>query len=121
LVLKNELEAKYYYHATVILSVDLMGSNLGNVYLSGAVHTPGRLAIPGNEVFTVSKAVLCAGGFAESANMNSVTVTRSSEPGGTTEHFIVDVEQILEKGRLDKDLALKPGDMIFVPERFKLF
>jgi polysaccharide export outer membrane protein len=121
LVLKKELEARYYYHATVVLSVDLMGSNLGNVYLSGAVHTPGRLAIPGNEVFTASKAVLCAGGFAESADMHNVIVTRNSEPGGASEHFTVDVGQVLEKGSTDKDLALKPGDMIFVPERFNLF
>jgi polysaccharide export outer membrane protein len=120
-VLKKELEARYYYHATVVLSVDLMSSDLGNVYLSGAVRTPGRLVIPGNEVFTVSKAVLCAGGFAESADMHNVIVTRSSETGGASEHFMVDVGQILEKGRTDKDLALKPGDMIFVPERFNLF
>jgi polysaccharide biosynthesis/export protein len=121
LVIKKQLEAKYYYQATVIISVDLMGSNLGNVYLSGAVHTPGRIIIPGNEVFTVSKAVLCAGGFNDAANQHNVVVTRRAGSKGTNELFTVDVEQVLERGRTDKDLPLKAGDMIFVPERFNIF
>jgi polysaccharide biosynthesis/export protein len=121
LVIKKQLETKYYYHATVIISIDLMSSNLGNVYLSGAVHTPGRITILGNEVFTVSKAVLCAGGFTDAANQHEVVVTRRTGPEGTNELFTVDVEQVLERGRTDKDLSLKAGDMIFVPERFNLF
>jgi protein involved in polysaccharide export with SLBB domain len=121
LVIKKQLEAKYYYQATVIISVDLMGSNLGNVYLSGAVHAPGRIIIPGNEMFTVSKAVLCAGGFSDTANQHNVIVTRRAGSDGTNELFTVDVEQVLERGRTDKDLPLKAGDMIFVPEHFNLF
>jgi len=121
LELKKELEAKYYYHATVIISVDSMSRNIGNVYLSGALRTPGRLGIPGNEVFTLSKAVLCAGGFTDTADKHNVKVTRRAESGGTNEFFTVDVGQILEKGRIDMDLPLKPGDMIFVPERLVIF
>jgi polysaccharide export outer membrane protein len=121
LVIKKQLETKYYYHATVMISVDLMGSNLGNVYLSGAVHNPGRIVIPGNEVFTVSKAVLCAGGFSDAANQHNVVVTRRAGSNGTNELFTVDVEQVLERSRTDKDLSLKAGDMIFVPERFNIF
>ena len=121
MVIKKQLETKYYYQATVIISVDLMGSNLGNVYLSGAVHAPGRIIIPGNEVFTVSKAVLCAGGFSDTANQHNVIVTRRAGSGGTNELFTVDVAQVLERGRTDKDLPLKAGDMVFVPEHFNLF
>lgn len=120
-VLKKELEAKYYYHATVIISVDSMSKALGKVYASGALRTPGRMEIPGNEVFTVSKAVLCAGGFSDVADKRHVRVTRRLESGGTNELFTVDVGEILEKGRTDMDLPLEPGDMIFVPERLNIF
>lgn len=119
--LKKKLEANYYHHATVIVSVDTMGQALGKVYAAGALRKPGRLEIPGNEVFTVSKAVLCAGGFADYADKHNVKVTRRYESRATNEVFTVDVGQVLEKGRTELDLRLEPGDMIFVPERFNIF
>jgi protein involved in polysaccharide export with SLBB domain len=115
--LKKRLEAKYYYHATVIISVDAMGKALGKVYFSGALRTPGPWEIPGNEVFTLSKGILCAGGFTDFADKHIVRVTRRSESKGTNELFTVDVGQILEKGRTDLDMPLEPGDMVFVPVR----
>lgn len=119
--LKEQLEAKYYYHATVILSLDAMSKALGKVYASGALRTPGRLEIPGNEVFTCSKAVLCAGGFTDAADKHNVRVTRRGEPAGKSQQITVDVGEVLEKGRADLDLPLEPGDMIFVPERLIIF
>jgi polysaccharide export outer membrane protein len=115
--LKQELEARYYYHATVIVSVDAMSRNLGRVYASGAVRAPGPLEIPGDEVFTLSKAILRAGGFADFADKHGVKVTRKSNSGATNETFTVDVGSILEKGRSDLDITLEPGDMFFVAER----
>ena len=61
--LKVEFEKEYYYHATVIIAVDAMTKSRGRVYLVGAVRAPGPQEIPSDEVFTVSKAVLRAGGF----------------------------------------------------------
>jgi len=121
LALKKEFEAKYYYHATVIIALDAMSRDLGMVYISGALRTPGRLGIPGNEVFTLSKAVLCAGGFSEGADKHHIKVTRRAESSATNETFTVDVGLVLEKGKTELDLPLKPGDMIFVPERLAIF
>ena len=39
--LKAELEKEYYYHATVIIAVDVMAKNRGRVYLVGPVRMPG--------------------------------------------------------------------------------
>ena len=119
--LKQNLEAKYYYRATVVISLDTMGNGQGKIYASGALRAPGRLEIPGNEKFTLSKAVLCAGGFAEYADKRNVRVTRHVEAKGTNVIFTVDVGQILEKGRTELDLPLEPGDMIFVPQRLIIF
>ena len=120
LQLKKEFEAKYYYHATVVLSIDSLSKDLGRVYASGALHMPGPIKIPDNEVFTASKAVLCAGGFTETADKHGVRVTRR-EAGQTNQVIRVDVGEILERGRSELDVALEPGDMIFVPERLIIF
>jgi protein involved in polysaccharide export with SLBB domain len=39
------------------------------------------------------------------------------EPNDSTETIIVDLVDILEKGHLERDPELKPGDLIVVPER----
>ena len=36
---------------------------------------------------------------------------------GNTDTFIIDLQDIIQNGRADKDPVLKPNDMIFVPER----
>ena len=115
--LKKDFEAKYYYHATVVISLDSMSRSLGRVYASGALRAPGPLEIPGDEVFTLSKAVLRAGGFTDFADTHNVKVTRKSLTGGANQTFTVDVGQILEKGRTELDLTLEPGDMVYVAER----
>ncbi len=44
--LKTELQKKYYYHATVIISVKSMASK-GVIYLMGEVRAPGPWSCPG--------------------------------------------------------------------------
>jgi len=120
--LKTELEKEYYYHATVIIAVDIMTKTRGKVYLVGAVRAPGPQDIPSDEALTVSKAILRAGGFTEDANKRNVKVTRKGPAAGAQEQsFIIDVSEILEKGRRDADLPLEPGDLIYVPERLIRF
>jgi polysaccharide export outer membrane protein len=115
--LKKGLEKEYYRHATVVLAVDSMTKSRGKVYLSGPVRIPGPQEIPSDEVFTLSKAILRAGGFGDFADKRKVKVTRKSHPGEPEQTFTVDVGQILEKGRNDLDLTLEAGDMVYVPER----
>ncbi len=113
--LKAELEKDYYYKATVIVAVDQMARSRGKVYVVGPVRAPGYLEIPSDEVLTLSKAILRAGGFTDFAKKTGVRVTRKTN--GKDEVFTVDVKEILEKGKTDLDLALLPGDFIYVPER----
>lgn len=115
--LKKLYEAQYYRHATVVLAVESMSRDIGRVYASGALRTTGPIEIPADEDFTLSKAILRAGGFSDFANTHKVQVTRKPAGGGDNQTFIVDVGVILEKGRTDLDLHLVTGDMIYVPER----
>ena len=116
--LKTELEKEHYYHATVVIAVDLMAKSRGKVYLVGPVRAPGPQEIPSDEVLTLSKAILRAGGFTDFADKKNVKVTRKV---GGDQTFTVNVAEILEKGRTKSDLPLEAGDLIYVQERLVRF
>ncbi|HZL42253.1 MAG TPA: polysaccharide biosynthesis/export family protein [Verrucomicrobiae bacterium] len=120
--LKVELEKTYYYQATVIISVDLMTKSRGKVYLVGPVRMPGPEDIPSDEVLTLSKAILRAGGFTDFADQHHVKITRQGGTGEIDkETLVVDVGQIFDKGKTENDVPLKPGDLIYIPERMIRF
>jgi protein involved in polysaccharide export with SLBB domain len=121
--IKSVLEKKYYYQATVVIGIDLLNKTRGKVYISGRVRVPGYQDIPTDEVFSVSKAILRAGGFTEFADKKHVKVTHKKagpdaldEPSDT-----IDVSAVLEKGEASKDMELRPDDLIFVPARMVNF
>lgn len=115
---KGKLEKELYVKATVILAVDLLNKKRGSVYLAGQVRSMGSQDIPSDEVFTLTKAILKAGGFGDFADRKRVRVTRQPPVGQTNVVvFVIDVEQIFEKGRTEKDLKLESGDLILIPSR----
>ena len=122
LALKAALEKEYYYQATVILAVNSMTKSRGKVYLAGPIRMPGVQDLPSDEVLTVSKAILRAGGFNDFADRKHVKITREGSPGKAgKETLVVDVGQIYDAGRTELDVALNPGDLIYIPERLVHF
>ena len=120
--LKVEFEKEYYYQATVIVAVDVMTKSRGKVYLVGPVRSPGPQDVPSDEVLTLSKAILRAGGFTDYADKRNVKVTRKGATAGSREQtFTVNVENILEKGKRESDLPLQADDLIYIPERLIRF
>jgi polysaccharide export outer membrane protein len=116
--IKIALEKDYYYQATVRIAIDLKAKSRGRVYLVGPVRTPGAQEIPGDEVLTLSKAIMRAGSFNDFADKKNVKVTRKVGPGERdTRTFVVDVAQILEKGQTAGDMPLEPGDLVVIAER----
>jgi protein involved in polysaccharide export with SLBB domain len=120
--LKAALEKDYYYQATVIIAVDQRAKSRGKVYLVGPVRAPGPQEIPSDEVLTLSKAIMRAGGFNDFADRQNVKVTRNapSEQGGK-KTFVIDVGQIFDKGKVELDLVLETDDLILIPERLIRF
>ena len=51
--------------------------------------------------------------------LNFWSKKKGQEPlgDGNTDTFIIDLQDILQNGRVEKDPVLKPNDLIFVPER----
>lgn len=115
--IKRSLEKEYYNRATVILGLEsASASSIGRIYITGQVLGQGQMDLMSNEPLTVSKAIIRAGGFADFADQRRVRLIRT-QPDGSTTTIKVDVKEVLTKGRAEKDVLLKPGDMIVVPER----
>jgi polysaccharide export outer membrane protein len=111
--IKIALEKEYYYHATVILAVDRVSEkSRGRIYVYGSVKGQGPQEIPPDESYTVSKAVIRAGGFGDFANKRKVKLTRKDGKDLT-----VDLKRIIEEGHTEEDVVLQPDDQIYVPQR----
>jgi len=115
--IKKPLEKEYFYTATVIIGLDFVSvKSMGRVYVTGNVRLPGPLEIPSDENFTVSRAILRAGGFDPFANKHKVKLIRKkADSPGETETTILDVGDIIEHGRADKDVTVVADDLIVVP------
>jgi polysaccharide biosynthesis/export protein len=111
--IKALLEKEYYYHATVILAVDRVSEkSRGRIYVYGSVKGQGPQEIPADESYTVSKAVIRAGGFGDFANKRKVKVTRRNG-----QDFTIDLKRVIEEGKTEEDMVLQPDDQIYVPQR----
>jgi len=116
--LKPLLEKEFYHRATVIIALDAVNRVAGRIYISGQVRAPGPLDLMFNENLTAGKAILRAGGFAEFANKKKVKVVRLGKAAGESKQtFDLNMEEILEQGKSEKDLVLQPDDFIIVPSR----
>lgn len=89
-----------------------MGPN--QFYVVGSVVNPGVYNYQPND--TALDAVLRAGGFTEFAARNSTKVVRDID--GKTKTFQVKMKDVMDKGDMDKNIKIMPGDMIIVPESF---
>src|SRR3954447_9882543 len=115
--IKSALEKEYYYHATVIIAVDHVSEkSRGKVYVYGAVRGQGPQEIPPDETYTVSKAIIRAGGFGDFADKRKIKLTRKSGEAVT-----VDLKRVIEQGRTDEDVPVQPDDQIYVPQKLVNF
>lgn len=87
----------------------------GTVTVLGEVVNPGPVNMPSTMDLTVTKVLQAAGGLRPFANKSKIRVSRCDQEGKIT-RFIVDLIEIGEKGRADKDLVLRAGDVVWVPE-----
>jgi polysaccharide biosynthesis/export protein len=115
--IKGLLEKKLYHQATVVLAIELVNRTRvsGKVFVTGQVRNKGSFDIPAGDGLTVSKAILSAGGFSDFSDKRNVKLIRKTAEG--TKSFEVNVQEIWDKGKLEKDLPVQPNDLIVVPAR----
>ena len=118
--IKGLLQKRDYRRATVIISLREINRKrlLGKVYVVGQVRQSGPQEIADDEVFTVSKAILKAGGFIDFADKQHVKLIRGGANGEDPSHaIIINIAQIWEKGKTSNDVPVQADDMIYVPKR----
>jgi len=93
--------------------VSVIVKNFSNLkaYIGGEVGQPGPIALVGD--LTVVSAVLQAGGFKSSARMDTVVLIRND---GQNRPLVqtLNVNDVIRKGK--PDMALRPFDVVYVPE-----
>lgn len=96
--------------------VSMLVKEYGNktVYVLGQVKRPAAIQIPPEKPLTVLEAITSVGGFTDVANTSKVRVLRMQEGKQVT--IDVDVTQITKQGNKAMDIALMPGDVVFVPQ-----
>ena len=82
------------------------------VYVNGPVLRPGKIML--DRPMTALEAISEAGILHARANLKKVTVTRREE--ATLKHYKLNLKDVLE-GRSQTPFYLKPGDVIFIPEK----
>ena len=84
-------------------------------YVLGEVRKPGAYQL--DQGGTAIEAVALAGGFTDKAAPNRTRIIRTHKDG-RQEAFVIDLNDIMKRGRKDKDIPLTANDVIIVPESF---
>jgi polysaccharide export outer membrane protein len=84
------------------------------IYLMGEVSAPGAYYY--NKGMTVMEALIQAHGFTQFASLGSVRIIRKQKDG-TKKTVHIDIDHIENEKKTEKKEYLKPGDLIYVPQR----
>jgi len=113
--LARDLEEKlteYVRSPTVNIIVTAPLSTFSQVNVIGQVAKPQQL--PYHEGMKVMDAILAAGGLGQFAAGNRAKIVRTE--GGKDKEIRVRLDDLFNKGDLSQNLALKPGDVLVVPQ-----
>lgn len=114
--LAREIEKRYTEFVkkpVVTVSVDqFVGSKSQQVRLIGAGEVP--ISIPFSPDMALLDLVIAAGGIGEFANGNGAVLVRKIN--GINTNFSLRIDDLLDKGSIEANVPLLPGDIIVVPE-----
>ena len=112
--IKDSLEKDYIVNAQVLVFIEEYHPRQFSVM--GEVRRPGKYDMPSEKDVTVLEAIAMAAGFSEDASINSTRIIRMDE--GEKKTIIVKITDITKKGQKEKDIIIRPDDIVFVPESF---
>ncbi len=84
------------------------------VYMVGAFNRQGATLIPDDRPMTLVQAISDAGVPLQQAETKKTQVIRA-KPDGTQVATTVNVEEMLKKADLSKNIVLLPGDIVYIP------
>jgi polysaccharide export outer membrane protein len=95
---------------------DILLVPTGNTfYVMGEVKRPGAYQLDPST--TAIQAIAMAGGFTDKAAPNRTKIIRT-HPDGRQETIVVDLNEVVKRGRKEKDLSLIANDVLVVPETY---
>jgi protein involved in polysaccharide export with SLBB domain len=112
--LRTLLEAKYLVSAPVLIFIEEYHPR--QVSIVGEVSKPGKYEMPEEKDMTLLEAIAMAGGFTKDALVEKVKIMRTEN--NKEKVITVNTKDITIRGKKDKDITLKPNDVIVVPESF---
>jgi polysaccharide export outer membrane protein len=83
------------------------------VFITGAVKTTGSLKF--REGMKIMELVSLAGGATDDADIKKIRIIRGEGPNKKI--IPVNLDKIMNKGLLQRDILIEPGDVVFVPKR----
>lgn len=107
--------AEYIREPQVSVVVTSMGSHefTDRVRVTGAVRQP--ISIPHRSGMTVLDIFLSAGGANEFASLNNSMLYRQTQ--GEVVAIPIRLDDILNKGMVETNYSMRPGDILTIPER----
>ncbi|MFC1709245.1 polysaccharide biosynthesis/export family protein [Candidatus Omnitrophota bacterium] len=108
------LAADYLFNPHVQVFIEEY--RIKQISVMGSVKVPGKYDMYPERETTVLQAVAMAGGFSDVASINNTRIIRDVE--GIQKVIPIRVSDITKMGMKDKDVALEPGDIVYVPESF---
>jgi polysaccharide biosynthesis/export protein len=104
--------SEYVRSPKVNVFVLIAVSALSQVKVTGQVKTPE--ALPYHEGMTVLDAMLAVGGLTDFAAGNRAKLVRTVD--GKEQEIKIRLDRLLEKGDMSQNIALRPGDVLLVPQ-----
>jgi polysaccharide export outer membrane protein len=101
------------------VTVLLKGRNKRSAYVLGSVRNPGSYEIPFGKSLTVLQALSEAGGFTESADRDCILLMRNE--GDKQATYRIAYSELVKKTGQGKDVNLKDGDILAIPELAKVY
>lgn len=112
--IKEALEKDYLVKAEVLIFIEQYRSRQFSVI--GEVNKPGKFEMPTERTITLLEGIAMAGGFTKDADLTRTKVMRTE--GGEKKSVDINIKDITEGNEKDKDVALQPDDVIFIPKSF---
>lgn len=97
------------------LNIELKDFQRPYVVVAGQVMNPTRIEM--REDMTAMQAVMLAGGFRDSAKESRIVLYRRlNSKSDMAEVHVLNLHKIHKTAQLEQDMALQPGDVLYVPE-----
>ena len=112
--IEGELSAFVADPLVTVIVTDFVGPSTQQVRVVGEATEP--QAIPYRSDMTLLDVMIAAGGLTEFAAGNRATLVRTAD--GQAQEYRVRLDDLLRNGDISANVAMRPGDVVIIPETF---